>query len=494
MNRDKAILIILGTFLLSILLRLPNLNRTISKHHEFNSAVVLINIQSWRQAGGGSSFHFIPLLNFQNPGDKLPRKAHYSVDSAGNLMYLSFGPAWYIIPYCIYQLFHLPVKPIYLQSINLVFNLASVILFFHLLELLIPAITEKRYVFVSLGCFFFMYSPCMLWYLGNGYINVGIMMPFVIATLLLLIPMLQSPKNITSGKLLWLGLLIMLLVYFDWFVLALCSIVLLNLLFKIRRDQKYIWLFAIIVLSPISGIAIMFSQFASYAGSQAVIEYWSHRFNNRSIVNTGTSFWKMGGYIIQNFITSYLPLFIFLFVALIATRIKKIKLSFSENEILFLKIYVPSVFVYNISLFEWSFEHEFSVIPWSILFSYLAGKSIITAFSKKQLYIMMPLFFILTMSQYYFINRPGKISREGTPYISYKIFGEALKQVPPDYKIFLNIKQDPMIEYYAGRNIASLPSMEDAKQYMKKWGITKAVWVENDEFQFQKIIIIDPAK
>jgi hypothetical protein len=494
MNRFTAVLIIFSLFIISILLRLVNLDRPISKHHEFNTAVVLINIQSWREAGGGSKLNFVPILNFQNPGDKFASRSYYSVDSAGNVMYLSFGPAWYIIPYLIYELFHLPAEPIYLQCINLVFNLASVILFFYLLELLIPASAREKYFIMVAGCYLFMYSPGILWFLGNGYINIGIMMPFVIGALLLLIPMLRSAENISAGKLTALGVLIVLLIYFDWFILALCAVASMYALLKIKKDRKYLLLLLIVALSAIAGILLLFLQFASYAGWQAVSEYWAHRFHSRSVVNTSTSFWKMAAYVAFNFITSYLPVFIILAIAFVLGRSKKIKFFFSENEILFLKIYTLSVSLYNMALFEWSYEHEFSLIPWSILFSYLAAKAVIALFQKKQLYGLMLLFFLAAMSQYYFINRPGKISREGTPYFNFKKFGDSLKRVPPDYKIFLDIVPDPMIEYYAGRNIYPIRSMDDAKQFMHRWGISKAVWVEHDKLDFQKIIVIDAAK
>src|ERR1043165_9702355 len=168
MGRRQALLIVLLFFVMSVLLRLPNLNRPLSKHHEYNTAVILVNIESWRQAGGGDRFNYIPLLNYQNPGEKRPEKIP-NVDSKGNYLYMSFAPGWYIIPYFIYQVFHLPVEPVYLQVINLVFNLATVILLFLLCERLVPADWPRRYQGIILTCIFFMFSPAILWYLGNGY-------------------------------------------------------------------------------------------------------------------------------------------------------------------------------------------------------------------------------------------------------------------------------------------------------------------------------------
>src|SRR5579863_5538708 len=220
MTRSKCIFYILQLFVLSVLLRIPNLDRPVSKHHEFNTAVILINLESWRQAGGGSVFHFVPLLNFQNSGDKTPDLSPAYADKKGNVMYLSYGPGWFVLPYFIYELFHLPNDPVYLQIINLVFNLAAVILIFYLLELLIPAQSDKKYLFILAASFLFMFLPATLWYFGNGYINIDVMLPFVIAFFLLLIPMLGSASAISLRKLFLLSTQILILLYLDWFVLV----------------------------------------------------------------------------------------------------------------------------------------------------------------------------------------------------------------------------------------------------------------------------------
>src|SRR5450755_4635011 len=97
-NRTQALGLVLLLFIFSVFIRLPNLNRPISKHYEFNTAVIMINIISWRQGGGGDQFHYTPVMNFQHPGDKLPPNNLF-IDKNGNSVYLSFGPGWYVIPY-----------------------------------------------------------------------------------------------------------------------------------------------------------------------------------------------------------------------------------------------------------------------------------------------------------------------------------------------------------------------------------------------------------
>jgi hypothetical protein len=92
--------------------------------------------------------------------------------------------------------------------------------------------------------------------------------------------------------------------------------------------------------------------------------------------------------------------------------------------------------------------------------------------------------------QYYWINRPGPIARDGLAYSSFKNLGESLRQIPADYTICINLEQNPMVEFYAGRNILRAPDSLSVKSLLKELGIQKAVWVNHDGYQLQKIRII----
>jgi hypothetical protein len=490
MTKRKALIIVSCMFLTSVLVRLPNLDRTISKHHEFNTAMVLINMESWRQAGGGSRFHFVPLQNFQHSGDKLPDKSLFAVDSTGNAMYLSFGPAWFILPYAVYELLGLAVKPLYLQLINLLFNLTALFVLFDLLCLLMPATEKDKYAMACLGCFFFLFSPCVLWYLGNGYTNVGIMMPLVILFFRWLLPLLNQTSKFSLQRLLPISLLVLILVYFDWFILGACGVTVAWLLIRTKKHPGQVKLAAALALSCALGVSLLFWQFASHAGWPAVTSYWKSRFGSRSVLNISSSV-ELAKYFVQNIATAYLPLILML-IGLVMARSKKTVWRFSGNEKLFIGLYGASALLYNLVLFEWSAEHEYGVIPWSPLLAYLAAKWMQSGTHRPQVRkAALVLFFAAALAQYYFINRPGRISREGTPYVSYRSFGDSLRQVPPDYKIFIDLKQDPMIEFYAGRNLTLVDSRDSAWRYMQHWGIARGAWIEHDRFDFKKIIYLE---
>jgi hypothetical protein len=486
--RNRALGVLLLLFILSICIRLPNLNRPVSKHYEFNTAVVMINIMSWRQSGGGSRLYYTPVINYQHAGDKFPPN-NLNIDKDGNTVYLSYGPGMFVLPYFFYQWFKLPAIPVYLQILNLILHLICIVLFFFLSEQLIPPKETGRYFMITAGCSFMILSPGTLWFLGNGYVNVGIMLPFVIGFFLLILPMLKNPSGIITSRLIPLAILIIILIYIDWYVLILCLVTGTFAVLKYRSNKKYGWLLLVLVLSVCFGTSLVFFQFASHMGSDAVINFWFHRFSERGLNLAGSTFLKKISYLFAYFLVSYLPLIILILISFINNLRNKFLSGWSEMEILFLKILSISLLFYNLILFEWSTDHEFAILPWSILLSFMAAR-LIGSFRKTMAYGIMGLFLILTVAQYYYINRPGLIARDGLAYDSFKKLGKSLSHIDPDYTICINLEQNPMVEYYAGRNILRAPDSLSVKTLLHELGIQKAVWVSQKNYQVELIQII----
>jgi len=487
MSRRKGIIVILLLFAGSVLLRLPNLNRPLSKHHEYNTAVILMNIESWRDGGGGWRYHYVPLLNYQHPGDKctadLPQ-----VDASGNILYLSFGPGWYVIPYFIYQVFHLPVEAVYLQVINLFFDLAAVLLLFLLCERLFPQGRSRRYESIVMACTLFMFSPGVLWYLGNGYVTTGIEMPFVFAALWVLIPMLQSPGEIRLGRCLLLSLLIIVLAYIDWFVLFLSLVTCLWILLRVRKDKRYAPLLFVVAASTLAAVALPMLQFASYAGVEKLVLCLKHQFLFRSIANKRASHLRLAGHVVGHIASSYLPMLVLLCAAFVLLLLRKIKISMGTGEWIFVVIYTSALLLYNVIFLEWSSVHEFALMPLSLLLAVLTARLTMMAAGPKRFYVVLSAYVIIACLQYYQINPPGRTARSGLSYDSYQKLGQQLRNVPADEKIFMDGSWTVVIDYYAHRNITTVKSIDSARAYMQRWGVEKAVWVEQRDYKLEKIV------
>ncbi|WP_153796023.1 hypothetical protein [Foetidibacter luteolus] len=484
-TRRQAFSLIILLFLVSVLLRVPNLGRPLAKHHEFLSAVVLMNTTSWEQAGGGGQFHFTPLMNYQNPGDKQCGKS-VNTDMYGNTLYLSLGPAWYIIPYFLYSTLHLPVIPLYLRLLNLCFGLVSLITCFLFFEQLVPQETKRKYHVVIAGCLLFLFAPALLWYSGNGYTHTAIMLPFVFATLLMLLPMLKDASNITGGRLAGIFLLVFALLYVDWFAVFIGGCSAIVCLTKARQQKKYFLLAAVLLLALVAGIAAIFWQFSSYAGSETVIGYWKSRFLERSITTKKVTLPVMLFSVCKHYITSFLPVIGAIVILHLVNLGKGIRVVFSKTEKLLLFMFAISLLLYNIVLLHWSHEHEFSIVPAGILIAYVAAKYVVV---NRRYRLVMATIIGLCICQYYIINPSGEISLTGMRYDIFKRFGGQVKTIDPDYKIFVQKTEIfPISEYYAGRNFVYLRDTAAVKDSMRSCHITKALWVEQQGFKLKKMV------
>jgi hypothetical protein len=488
LSRSKAFSLTLLIFSISILVRLPSLTRPVSKHHEFNTAIILIGVESWRQAGGGADFHYAPLMNYQHPGDLNPEKA-VNIDNKGNELYLSLGPGWYIIPYAFFQLFRLPATPLNLRLLSLLISGLIVLLSFFFFEQLIPSGTSKRFTRVCTATGLFMFNPGILWYLGNGYVHLTALLPFLLLMLILLLPMLRSQENIRAIPLLLLALSVILAVYMDWFMLFLCAAICPLTLVLARKNLKYFYLTSVLIISLFTGIALIFWQFASYTSIATVAEYWKRRFLERSFVNNSTPFPINLLSITAHLITAYLPVLLFILAGLIIHPVKKIYAGWSRTETQFAILYTAALCLNVLVLNNWAAQHEYSVMPAALLLAWI-GATLLPANHKVSI-AFIGTFFILSIAQFYYINPPGPIARNGMPYSAYQTFGQQLRGIPPRNKIFAHLPENcPMIEYYAGRNITLAQDSSEAKQLMRKWNIDTATWVESEEFHFKATKII----
>jgi uncharacterized membrane protein len=320
------------------------------------------------------------------------------------------------------------------------------------------------------------------------------MMPFVILMLLILIPMLRSSEKITPLPLLALSGLIIVLAYIDWFVAFLCLSAAGYCLYRFfrdkdKRDNRFGVLALVLGVALLTGIALIFWEFASYSGTHRVALYWKYRFLSRGFSNPDDSYRHLLPNIAFHFATSYLPLLVPLIWSFTGHKLqlRRIRPSgLSRHELLFIGLYTCSLGIYLLILSDWASGHEFSVIPAGLLLAYLGARWL--PLRSTATWPVITVFIMVSLGQYYFINRPGSISRDGMPYNTFETFGKQLRQIPPGDKIFSDLKEIcPMIEYYAGRNLTLVPDSTTAKQLMRDWGLKRSIWAATSDFTLRGI-------
>lgn len=465
-----------------VVLRLPYLNRPLSKHHEFNTAVILINAESWQQAGGGKQFCFTPLLNYQGASNHLLDKG-WHIDKKGNHVYLSFGAGWYVLPYLFFKTLHLPFTPLWLQLLNITIGVITAILLWYLL---VTVTGQHKIAFA--GTAIFMLLPAPLWYMGTGYVTTAIMLPVVIGILYTWNAIEKNIACVNSKYLSVLFLLGIILCYIDWLAVFLLLVMAAWALLKARTRLTYIWVTVIAMLSMLTGTGIVLMQFAGYLGWQQVLHYWQSRFADRS---TGTSEYSAGimlWMVVKNLATGYLPLILLMLYAL------KVKLRSRFQPIISWPLWaLVAIIPYNGMFFNWSAQHEFAWMAFA-LFSIVAISIYLLPYLKTvSLKKITGIIIFLSLLQYFIINLPGTVSIKGDPYDQQAKLGKWIqKNVDSSLPVFTNISNDKIVEYYSKRTFNTAQTPAEAIALAGVYGISAAVWIKINNGKVERITKLFP--
>lgn len=467
--------------LLAILVRLPHLNRPLSKHHEFNTAVVLINAESWQQSGGGSQYTFTPLMNYQGAANKLMEKGLHT-DSSGNHVYLSFGPGWYILPYVVFQMFSVSPTPLALQLLNLlIYSLGLVALYF-----LLKASTKKRAIALA-GTLLFAFLPAPLWYGGNGYVNTVIMLPLVIVLLYIWNQFHQSHLQVKWSNLVILFLAGCGITWFDWFGVFILAAIFLWALVKAQRNSTYYWVVVVSFLAILSGILIVLWPFANYLGWEQVGAYWKARFFDRSIAAKEMTLLNMLVACAKNLAMGFLPLFLFLPVWLMNRKRKGI-----VNNIYWPIWALSATIPYNFIFLDWSANHEFAWLAFGMIATICMAIYLFPLMASQRLMKLTLVSFLFSLSIYYLINLPGSKNLSGSNYNASQIMGNTIRQkVPDNLPIFCNMPNQKIVEYYSKRTFLHAGTHKEAMEAAKANGFRKLAWIEIKNERVTEISILE---
>ena len=466
MSKFRIIHILFVLFLVSILIRLPNLNRPISKHHEFNTAFFLIPMEIWSEKGA-SSHGFLPPYNYSNPGDfGIPEPIAISAgQKEGRFYYLSLPPLSYIVPYVIFESLQLEFSPLNLQLFNLLLHALVVLLLFKVLALLYR---EKIALWaVSI----YLFAPGPLWFHGNGYTHhVFALLPLLSATYFLL-KYIQA-QNLDSTFLLGFAFSAAALVYSEWIgVLFIVTVFILSVFkFKTLIYRR------IAIVSAIVGIislSLLLFQYNSFMGWDQYKAYMLDRFLQRSGADSET--YVALGIVVQWVYWSMVSYGLWVPCLLIGTfMLFKSKIVFLPNEKLILLLFTVPVFVYHLIFSEFTFIHEYSVLYNGLIWTLLSAILLnhfhwkITSWRGS---IFTGLILFLFVAQYYFINRIGDVGQNGDRYDQLMVIGHKIRdKANPDETVFLLVTDEsidrvnPIVNYYAKRNFVPIKNFAEIEE------------------------------
>lgn len=470
----KHLLLLLLIFLFSVFIRLPTLNRPLSKHHEFCTAVALRILHIWHQAGI-FAYGFNPVMTYPHAADKFINNyasgSGSMTDSLGNYYYVSHPPLAYYFPFVTFKILHIKPDVLPIELFNLFIHLLCGIGVFLIARMLLPAAGSQPSVAAFASFSAYLLSPGTLWFHSNVYMSDILVQLFFIYGVYCF---LKFSKGRQKKWLVLLGVVSFLMTYTSWLGVFFCATAVLAGI--LRKD----WQQAVaVLLFTTAAIFLTVFQYSQIAGLGALQHEWLSRFSERS-GRGALNVLRVVPYIFQNYLTSYLPLMLSILALLLASG--KIKSLLTGRLGLFMALSAIPIMLLHVMLSNYS-GHDFTTLYGGLFLSVIFGLLAQDVLQKIKLtWISLAAVALVTLcvAQYYYINRPGEFSLRGDRYAGYRDLGRAIsREASDDEVIFLmGLKPSPETIFYAGRNIKQIQDEREALDFLKRHGRKKGVVLE----------------
>lgn len=495
----KTLPILLAVFFISVLVRVPQLNRPLSKHHEFCTAVSLRIMQIWYD-NGIEKYNFNPVMTYDNAADKLINNSANAsgkmVDAEGNYYYVSHPPFAYYFPFVVFKILHIRPDILPLQILNLLFDFLTA-LFVYFIVCLLSFNRARSYLhmpsFVAYSVYLFM--PATLWFQGNVYMSdMAVQLPFVIGVYIVL-KMIIRQKFYVPKYIFFYAANLFLMIYTSWLGVFFVFGVVVYSLLHVRANKGFSILLWSTVTVAFFVLQLIAFQYSDINGSEAYASELLNRYLIRGSIGARhqgyftflLSYLKYVKNLLYNYLVNYNLFFLlgFYFILFAASK-SKLKIVFSENGYRFIWLSVLPIVLLHFVFLNYS-SHDFTTLYASLFFSVLFGimydkmrKS--NTVSIKKINALVITMLVIMVAQYTILNMPGTTSIFGSAYNTEKSMGEEIhKEAKKDEVVFAVFEPTPQLVFYAGRNILQVKNEAEAKAFLVKRNLTKGVYFDYRE-------------
>jgi len=474
--------LLFGIFLLSVLVRLPQLNRPLSKHHEFCTALSLRVMQIWYD-NGIEKYNFNPVMTFNNPADKyINNNANTTdemIDKDGNYYYVSHPPFAYYFPFFIFKLLHIRPDVLPLQIFNLCLHFISGLFVYFIVCLL--SLNRGRsmpYRSAIVAYSIYIFLPATLWFQGNVYMSdMAVQVLFIIGVYIAL-KMIIRERFYSLKYIFFYIVCLALMIYTSWLGIFFAFGVFVYSLLHVRANKA----FRVLIWTTVITAALMLRLVAyQYSQINGLLAYFDEMLN-RYIVRSGLEgadqglFHFMFSYLLLiktllfNYILHYIIVYLIiaLFIWFALSR-KKLKIVFSDNGYRFIWLAVLPVALLHIVFLNYSVQ-DFTVLYASLFFSVVLGilydkikKSGAISLRKMQMGLFIVI--LLMTAQYEWMN----YKYDAEPFLT----GKDIKNITTKDEVLFSYDPSiqPQLIFYAQRNIKYIKSRDEAFAFLKSRNI-----------------------
>lgn len=474
--------VLLGIFLLSVAVRLPELNRPLSKHHEFCTAISLRVMQIWYD-NGIEHYGFNPVMNYENAADKyINNHANQSgkmLDEGGNYYYVSHPPFAYYFPFFVFKVLHIRPDVLPLQIFNLILNFISALfVYFTVCLLSFNRARSLPYRSALVAYSVYLFMPATMWFQGNVYMSDMAVHTLFIIGVYTALKMIVRQKFYSAKYIFFYIGALALMIYTSWLGLFFAFSVLVYSLLHVGTIRGFRVLIWSTVVVTILMLQVVIYQYSQINGPEAYFSEMIARYIQRgSFADTRHGLLHfMFGYLwlvktlLYNYIVNYIVVYagIALFIWLVVSR-KKMRIVFSQNGYRFIWLSVAPIVLLHVFFLNYSVQ-DFTALYASLFFAVLLGilydkvkKSGAMPIQRMRLGVVTVI--LIMIAQFHVMNYRDDIHRAQT------VGEKFIKQyATKDAVVFWNNNEslDPQLVFYAGRNIRYAANATDAQQFLKQ--------------------------
>lgn len=486
----RPFLIILFAFVISVLVRIPHLDRPLSAHHEFCTAVALIILQNWH-TDGYFTHHGNPIVSFTGPADRYPPGfAEGPAEHDGLIYYFSHPPLAYDMPYAIFQLTGNAPNVIGLQLLNLFFHLITAcVLFRAILELFPPPNMSLAPLF---GALLYLFMPAPLWFQGNVYMSDMFVQSFWVMHLAIALRIFIRNK-LDHGWLFAYFITLFLAVLTNWLGVFAAMASGLVAVWKWRSTREPNWWRPALLSTLAVALALGYTawRYTQVVELDQLIAFYRSRFAVRGSVGLDEGIWPHVRQMVVNYRMGYLPLFIgIILLAYFKLKRRTADLTLRPNALtIFMMLAGLPVVLDHVFLLQYA-DHDFTVLKAGPL---LCG---LIALGTAQLETRWGVASIVAMCvagvlYFYRINPlPGK---DNGRYAQEQALGlEIGNEALWNETVFtLGFTPEPQVQWYAKRTLFRIDSIPQANELLNaQENATGMVFKKrNDQLEFERIAI-----
>ncbi|MBL7981846.1 MAG: hypothetical protein JNL52_08575 [Flavobacteriales bacterium] len=470
----RALFVLLAAFGLSVLLRAPLLNRPLSAHHEFCTAITLITLHNW-WTDGVAAHAGAPTGVFVNEAKHLLPPAQYDANAqALALYYFSHPPLAFDLPYALFVLTGTPPNALGLELFNVFFHLVTALCLYGALH----QFAGKGSLAPLFAGLLYLFMPAPLWFHSNAYMgDIFVQNTWALHVLAAMVYFhRRDPAD--RQRLALFGLTLFLAVYTSWLGVfaGAASGALALWLAKRDRDPRWLRTLAVVALATAAALGLTLWRYTRLVDLDALLGYFVSRFEVRG--TTGTDVDLVGSLrdlVLLNYRIGYLPVILLVLGLVVWYKLKRRDTTWRADQglLLFVVLTGLPVLLDHAVLLPYA-EHDFAALKGGLLLCGLGGL-LLDQLPARSAYALLVATCVAGVLYFYRTNPlPGY---DGGRYAKERDLGEAIGREARVNEVlfFEGPAPEPQVLWYAKRHIIQVNSSEEALRFLRQRGLHKGV-------------------